>query len=76
MGQHQSEGCAWDCEVLPAAGTLLRPAEMLVRDQEDQHSRFLEDIEPSFPLMKYVLSPLFFLQYLLCIQQVFQTTAR
>lgn len=76
MCRHQSKGCAWDCEVLPAAGTLLRPAEVLVRDQENQHSCFVEDIEPSLPLMKYVLSPLFSLQYLLCIQQVFQTTVR
>lgn len=76
MCLHQSQGCAWDHEALPADGTLLRPAEMQVRDQENQHFCFVEDFEPFFPLMKYVLSPLFSLQYLFCIQQVFETTVR
>lgn len=53
---------------------LLGPAEMQVRNQENQHFCFAEDFEPFFPLMKYMLSPLFSLQYLLCIQQVFETS--
>lgn len=53
MCRDQSKGCAWDCEVLPAAGTLLRPAEVLVRDQENQHSCFVEDIQPSHEICAF-----------------------
>lgn len=39
-----------------AAGTLLRPAEMQVTDQENEHFYFVEDFEPFPPVIKKVLS--------------------